>query len=234
MAVWPGALSAADSRGLRLAVEARTLGSQGGKEGADMGAVLLAGDEDTAAVLGWGCARTLERFEQEEAGAADGPPVKRNRKQKGGGGKEGRIDVHAEADAIAMCARLGVATDGATCYITGAPCQRCLGQLVSCGVRRVVYVDCIARHCKPEQAERQHAMAAQNGVELVDECPMPPYAPLSAATRSLPPHPHEQPGDAERVYAVCAARASRAAAAAAAAGAAGAAADAAEAPLCLL
>lgn len=48
--------------------------------------------------------------------------------------------VHAEANAIADAARRGVAVDGATAYVTHAPCLRCAQWLLSAGIVRVVYV----------------------------------------------------------------------------------------------
>lgn len=46
--------------------------------------------------------------------------------------------VHAEANAIADCARRGVATEGSTAYVTRIPCVACALLLVSAGVVRVV------------------------------------------------------------------------------------------------
>lgn len=46
---------------------------------------------------------------------------------------------HSEENAVALAARRGVATDGATAYVTGPPCVRCLRLLWQAGVRRVVH-----------------------------------------------------------------------------------------------
>ena len=48
--------------------------------------------------------------------------------------------VHAEQNAIADCARRGVSTDGATCYVTHYPCINCAKILAASGVRTIKYV----------------------------------------------------------------------------------------------
>jgi dCMP deaminase len=47
--------------------------------------------------------------------------------------------VHGEANAIALAARQGTATDGAVVYVTHRPCFGCLKQLVQAGIREIVY-----------------------------------------------------------------------------------------------
>ncbi|MEN9216935.1 MAG: dCMP deaminase family protein [Gloeomargarita sp. HHBFW_bins_162] len=47
--------------------------------------------------------------------------------------------IHAEANAIAQAARYGIATEGATIYVTLAPCLSCLKLIISAGIREVVY-----------------------------------------------------------------------------------------------
>ncbi len=47
--------------------------------------------------------------------------------------------VHAEANAIAQAARHGIATDGATIYVTLEPCLSCLKLIISAGIREVFY-----------------------------------------------------------------------------------------------
>lgn len=46
--------------------------------------------------------------------------------------------VHAEANAIAQCAKLGVCVQGATAYVTVTPCSKCAAMLVQAGVIAVV------------------------------------------------------------------------------------------------
>lgn len=47
--------------------------------------------------------------------------------------------IHSEVDAISNCARLGIATEGATIYITRYPCEACARQIVQAGIKHVVY-----------------------------------------------------------------------------------------------
>jgi len=47
--------------------------------------------------------------------------------------------VHAEANAIAQAAKHGIATDGASIYVTLEPCLYCLKLIISAGIREVFY-----------------------------------------------------------------------------------------------
>ena len=47
--------------------------------------------------------------------------------------------VHAEANAIAQAAKHGIATDGASIYVTLEPCLSCLKLVMSAGIRSVYY-----------------------------------------------------------------------------------------------
>lgn len=47
---------------------------------------------------------------------------------------------HAEANAIAQAARMGIATDGTTVYCTHEPCSLCTKVILNAGVVRVVYM----------------------------------------------------------------------------------------------
>lgn len=49
--------------------------------------------------------------------------------------------LHAEAMAIAKCARNGTALGGSTLYCTYQPCIDCAKLIASCGIVRVVYRD---------------------------------------------------------------------------------------------
>ena len=46
--------------------------------------------------------------------------------------------VHAEQNAIAQAARLGVSIDGATLYCRMTPCRTCAMLIINCGIVRVV------------------------------------------------------------------------------------------------
>jgi len=50
-----------------------------------------------------------------------------------------RIAIHAEANALAYCARNGVAVGGATIYTTLSPCYSCAQLIIAAGLARVVY-----------------------------------------------------------------------------------------------
>lgn len=54
-------------------------------------------------------------------------------------------EVHGEVNAIAYAARNGIGLDGCTVYTVYSPCFRCARQLVSVGVRRVVYLELYER-----------------------------------------------------------------------------------------
>lgn len=48
---------------------------------------------------------------------------------------------HAEENAVAHAARIGVSLKGCTAYVTHSPCSRCARGLIQAGVRRVVFPD---------------------------------------------------------------------------------------------
>ncbi len=47
--------------------------------------------------------------------------------------------LHAEANAITKIARSNNSSDGATLYVTAAPCIECAKLMIQAGIRRVVY-----------------------------------------------------------------------------------------------
>jgi dCMP deaminase len=49
--------------------------------------------------------------------------------------------IHAEQNAIVQAAIHGISTQGATCYVTSAPCVHCAKLLIAAGIVRVVYAD---------------------------------------------------------------------------------------------
>jgi dCMP deaminase len=51
------------------------------------------------------------------------------------------IARHAEVNAIGFAARRGVATAGATIYVTAEPCHGCAKAISAAGIARVVVVD---------------------------------------------------------------------------------------------
>ena len=47
--------------------------------------------------------------------------------------------LHAEANAITKIAKSGNSSDGATLYVTTAPCLECAKLIIQSGIKRVVY-----------------------------------------------------------------------------------------------
>ena len=47
--------------------------------------------------------------------------------------------LHAEANAITKVAKSGNSSDGATIYVTDAPCVECSKWIIQAGIKRVVY-----------------------------------------------------------------------------------------------
>ncbi len=68
--------------------------------------------------------------------------------------------VHAEQNAIAQAARLGVSIDGATLYCRMTPCRVCAMLIINCGIRRVV---CERRYHDGAESE---AMFRQASIQL--------------------------------------------------------------------
>jgi dCMP deaminase len=70
--------------------------------------------------------------------------------------------VHSEANAIAAAARNGVATEGATLYVTASCCWNCFKLVVNAGIKRIVYAEKFYR-----DNELIHEVAERQGLELV-------------------------------------------------------------------
>lgn len=49
--------------------------------------------------------------------------------------------VHAEQNALAQCAKYGIACDGASMYVTTQPCARCMKMIINSGIKEVVYLE---------------------------------------------------------------------------------------------
>lgn len=49
--------------------------------------------------------------------------------------------VHAEINAVIQAALHGTSTDGATCYVTHAPCIHCAKALINAGIQKVFYLE---------------------------------------------------------------------------------------------
>ena len=55
-------------------------------------------------------------------------------------GKTKPYVLHAEANAITKVAKSGNNSEGATLYVTDAPCMECAKLIIQAGIRRVVYL----------------------------------------------------------------------------------------------
>lgn len=67
--------------------------------------------------------------------------------------------VHAEQNAIAQAAKLGISVDGATLYCTHQPCSVCAKIIVNAGIKRIVY-----KHEYPDEFGLE--ILAQAGVRV--------------------------------------------------------------------
>lgn len=73
---------------------------------------------------------------------------------------------HSEENAVALAARRGVATDGATAYVTGPPCVRCLRLLHQAGICRVVHWDCRGWSLGEAEAEARKLLIRATGIVI--------------------------------------------------------------------
>ena len=49
--------------------------------------------------------------------------------------------VHAEANVIAFCAKLGIPTNNCSIYVTLQPCEKCAELIIQSGIKEVVYLE---------------------------------------------------------------------------------------------
>jgi len=68
--------------------------------------------------------------------------------------------VHAEQNAIAQAAKLGISVEGATLYCTHQPCVICAKIIINSGIKRIVY-----KNGYPDEFSRQ--LMKEANVELV-------------------------------------------------------------------
>lgn len=81
---------------------------------------------------------------------------------------------HAEVNAIAQAAAVGVPTEGASLYCTHEPCVFCTKAIINAGITRIVYV-----HAYPDDLARK--LRAESGVEVLqrEESSLAPCCPDS-------------------------------------------------------
>lgn len=66
------------------------------------------------------------------AGIADTPERLNNRELKY------KFTLHAEANAVAVCSKLGISTEGCTIAVTHPPCYNCASLLIQAGIVKVI------------------------------------------------------------------------------------------------
>lgn len=85
--------------------------------------------------------------------------------------------VHAEQNAIAQAARLGISIEGATLYCTHKPCAACTKLLINAGIKTIVYendypdelADDMLKNCSLRVARYSKEDQSQMKVRLDDE-----------------------------------------------------------------
>ena len=74
--------------------------------------------------------------------------------------------VHAEQNAIAQAAKLGIAIDGATLYCRMTPCRACAMMIINCGIKRIL---CEKKYHSGDESEAMFQMAGIPIEYLVEE-----------------------------------------------------------------
>ena len=74
--------------------------------------------------------------------------------------------IHAEDNAIANAARLGVCTNGGTAYCTEFPCSRCMGVLINAGIKKIYFSNKKAKIASGNQKPSE-IMAQEAEVKLI-------------------------------------------------------------------
>lgn len=76
--------------------------------------------------------------------------------------------IHAEANAIANAARIGVSTEGASIAVQMFPCPQCMGLIIGAGIKKIVT-------CQPDfghvtygtQFQASLSMANEAGIDIL-------------------------------------------------------------------
>ncbi len=69
--------------------------------------------------------------------------------------------LHAEANAITKVAKSNNSSEGATLYVTDAPCIECAKLIIQAGIKRVVY-------CKEYSVRDGLALLERAGIEIIN------------------------------------------------------------------
>lgn len=73
--------------------------------------------------------------------------------------------IHSEANAMLNAARLGIALDGATAYITGQPCPECAKKMIQTGIKEWIWVDDYCHSTAKEEKELLDYLIAYHAVK---------------------------------------------------------------------
>lgn len=94
--------------------------------------------------------------------------------------------VHAEMNAVAQAAKMGVSIEGSDIYITASPCWSCFKVLINAGVKRIFFGEMY-------RDRRIFEYAEMLGVKLVDMSHLPAKVDLSALEESLGDNADNEP-----------------------------------------
>lgn len=76
--------------------------------------------------------------------------------------------VHAEENALLQCSRFGIASEGATAYVTHEPCVHCRKRMIQAGIVKVVYYNAY------RNIDNHHFSGDIEWVHYCSEPPVPP------------------------------------------------------------
>jgi dCMP deaminase len=74
------------------------------------------------------------------------------------------VMVHAELNAVLNC---HARPEGATLYVTGCPCPRCVLTIIQAGIARVIYGERISVMVGDDERGGVNLLARNHGVELI-------------------------------------------------------------------
>ena len=69
--------------------------------------------------------------------------------------------VHAEQNAIAQAAKMGISVEGSTIYVTHQPCTICTKMIINAGIKKVIY-----KYGYPDDFSKE--LLKEAGVELIN------------------------------------------------------------------
>lgn len=76
--------------------------------------------------------------------------------------------IHSEEAAIINAARHGVDLNGSTFYITGKPCERCFGKMISVGAKRIIHGPITSACVDTKSNDIISKLNSNNIIELIE------------------------------------------------------------------